>query len=320
MANVGNEHLIALEAMSNGDLIRAKNLYGELLEKNPEEIDFICGYFTASYWENRKDILHPEKQGREAASQIMKAWDRFESIGEEKKFLNCKSYSAAMRYVFSLASENLRMAFQLQGAGSASDTELLLELSRCLIRIENYPDAIEILQYARKTNRENPRILFMLGEAYLSSEEPELRGRGISLYRDAFFLDPNALEISIITSLPVGEILKELYDVFEEDLKKVCEWLPAYLLADYFLRDLKPMSEKEIEQAVLEIRRLRKDMERVVEEYKSRVKSRISFYSLVLIHHFSYFEKDTSLVREYEGILQETDNILFERYKKNTGR
>jgi len=314
MSDAENEQLDALDSLLQGNLKRAKELYGELLEQNPEEQEYICGFYTASYWENRTDIIRPEKTGREAASQLLKAWDRFESIGEEKKFLNCKSFGAAMKYIFGIASDNFRSAFQQEGA--AGDIDLLLELSRCLMRIENYSDAVEILQYARKFNKTNPRILFILGEAYLAPEEDELRGRGISLYRDAFFLDPNALDVSVIASLPVGEILKELYEYFEEDLKKTCEWLPAYLLADYFIPEIKKMEDAEIEQAVTEIRRLRKDMDRVVDEYKNRVKSRIAFYALILIHHFTFFEKDTSLVREYENILQETSPLLYERYRR----
>ncbi|MDH5654692.1 MAG: hypothetical protein OEZ34_02215 [Spirochaetia bacterium] len=312
MSEENSEQLNAAEALLAGDMTLAKELYGSLLEKNPETKDCLCGFYTASYWENRMDILHPQKEGREAASLIMKEWDQFEAVAEEKKFAGCRSLVSSMRFILGVSAANLRFAYQMQGA--SGDTDLLLELSHCLIRIENFSDAIEILQYARKFNKENPKILFALGEAFLSTEDPEMREKGISFYRDAFFIEPSAFEISHVYSLPVGDVLKELYENFGEDIKKACEWLPSYLLSDYFIPELRCMGTGEIEQAVSEVRRLVKDLGRVADEFKNRVRSRVAFYSIVLIHYFTFCEQDVSLVREYEQILAEMDSRLHERF------
>lgn len=310
----------ALQQLKEGDLSEAKSLYATLLEKFPDDPEIICGFYTSSYWSNRQDILDEAANSRASAAKIMDAWDRFETIGIEKKFNECRTFSTAMKRILGLASEVFREEFQGQASTSSVDTKLLMDLSRCLIRIEDYKNASDILQYASRLNKNNPEILFLLGEAYLSPEDPDFLAKGISCYRDAFFLDPEALDVAIIASLPVGEVLKELYEAFEENLELTLQWIPAYLLCDYFLPNLRRMDDVDLKQAVDEIRRLKSDLHRVEKKFIQKVRSRIAFYTLILLQHFKFHEPDSELYREYEGVLKESSTELYERLEASKNK
>ncbi|MCE9596563.1 MAG: tetratricopeptide repeat protein [Spirochaetia bacterium] len=304
----------ALSALSSGEYSRAKDLYGALLEEFPEEPDYICGFYTAAYWENRHTSFQAMQQGKTRGTALVQAWDAYETIANDKEFTGLTSFRAAMRGILGQAAEEFRFSFQ--DSGLAHDTKVLADVGRCLMRIGDYTNATEILQFARKV-RPAADILFLLGEscAAQANEEPELLAPGLGFYRDAFIQEPAILDPSLIGSDLPGKVFQSVYGLFEGNRENAILWFPAHLMAAsqrYALRKLLPEELKEIRT---ELGRLSQDLERVVEKYKERVRARICFFILVLLQHHASHEYHPEDIQELETKLAELNPGLYKDYR-----
>ncbi len=303
----------ALEAIESGSFSLAREKYGQLLEAYPENPEYACGLYTAGYWQNRDDILQgQDRSGRVRGAQLLSMWDKFQSIASRREYPGYFSFRAAMRYILGLAAEQYRKAFQDEGGGSV-DLDMLLELSVTLIRIGNYRDAQDILAYARRVSRPDARILFLSGEARacLSDEEDPA---ALSLFRDGFFLRPEALDPSLLSSSTVTGVFQELLEEFAGDMDRVYLWLPAYFHLKCLLPGLRKLHNDEVEQLFWECERLEKDINN--EKYSEKIRSRLAFYYIALIYYFTHNEVDRSVVADLKTRLGQADTDILDKLKK----
>ncbi|MBI3394491.1 MAG: hypothetical protein HY042_01510, partial [Spirochaetia bacterium] len=106
-------HLAALEG---SDFERAKELYGTLLSSDPDNVEYLCGFYTAGYWLNRKEVKTRKRPGRGLASWLTAEWDAFEAAAHERDFTGALSFRAVMRGILREAADNFRTAFQEEGS------------------------------------------------------------------------------------------------------------------------------------------------------------------------------------------------------------
>lgn len=304
----------ALEALQTGDFHKAWDLYGRLLELFPADADYQCGFYSAGYWNNRHDDIVTHKPGRLRGAFLYRQWDDFQKLAEEKNFTGCLSFRAVMKFVLGQAAEELRHAY-LEEGGRSMDAGLLIDLGRCLIRIEDYRNALDILNFTRKAHSNNGTVLFLLGEALCSMDREELVRQGLGYYRDSFLIDPALIDPALIASPAVSEVFRRLFEEKEERLETVLEWLPATLMAEYFSVPYRRLSEMEIHRLEQETRRLSESLKEVVEKYRDRVRARTAFYCLVLMQTFQALGEH-SLAAEYESLLREVAPELQERARE----
>jgi tetratricopeptide (TPR) repeat protein len=306
----------ALSALTHGDYARAKDLYGSLLEEKPESPDYICGFYSSAYWDNRGGQFQNQPQGKARGSALVHAWDQFEQIAADRDFQTLPSFHAAMQSVLGKAAEEFRISFQ--DTGLAHDSKILLDLGRCLIRMRDYPNAVEILLFARKV-KPTPPILLLLGEALcaMGQEDQNTLIKGLGYYRDAFLIEPDVFDPSVVQSEPALSVLTSLYARFESSRDQASLWFPAWLMARSQMQGLRKLLPEEIREAAAELARLNTDLERVVDKFKERVRARICFYILVLLshHHFHEFNEDD--VQELETRLAELEPDLYKDYRDN---
>ena len=307
-------HERALKYLTAGDFARAREDYGDLVENDPDNLEYICGFYTAGYWDNRKDRIGKLKPGRSRGDYLIKEWESYSNIATERNFPGCTTYVGAMKAILGMASEQFRVAFQEEG-GAAVDGGVLEDLGRCLIRIEEYQQASEIMQYAVRMGRSEASLFFLLGESLASMEDERSRKRGWSYYRDAGFIDPQKIDPALIGSEPASKVFGILYQARGENLERALEWMPAYLLSETFVAELRKLHPEEVEQLIYDCRRLNKERARVDERFADRVNARLSFYLLTLIHHYTFHEPIPDAVREFEDQLKEMTPALYQIYR-----
>ncbi|MCR9141429.1 MAG: hypothetical protein NXI24_04195 [bacterium] len=296
---------VALDALETGDFGGARPIFGELIEIFPNNPEFLCGYYAAGWWFNREERRTAVKEGRAKADWLMNEWDAFQSLIDQREYSGCLAFRATMRAVLREAAEQYRIAFQEEGA-SAVDTNLLKTLAVCLIRLEDYVDASDILLYARRRqNQGDAQLHFLLGEALCSQEREDLKEKGMSYYRDACLIDVRTLDPGLMASEPAAGVFESLYNRFEHNLDRSYEWFPAYFHAQIVgTEGLRKLAPPEIAHLRSETDRLARDLTTVVEKYKDRVRATLAFYYLCLIHHLRIDVRDRSASREYEDRLK----------------
>ncbi len=309
---------VALEALESGDFSGARPVFGELIQAFPENPEFLCGYYAAGWWFNREERRTAMKEGRARADWLMSEWEAFQTLADQREYSGCLAFRATMRSILREAAEQYRIAFQEEGA-SAVDTHLLKTLAICLIRLEDYEDASEILLYARRRqNQGDAQLHFLLGEALCSQEREDLREKGFSYYRDACLIDTRSLEPGLMASQPAAGVFGELYERFEHDLERTYEWFPAFFHARIAaVEGLRRLAPPEVEHLRHESDRLGRDLATVVEKYRDRVRATLGFYHLCLIHHLRHHAKDRTASREFEDRLKSVVPDVYTAYRES---
>jgi hypothetical protein len=259
------------------------------------------------------------KDGRAKADWLMSEWDAFQTLADQREYAGCLAFRATMRAVLREAAEQYRNRLSGRGRERAVDTNLLKTLAVCLIRLEDYVDASEILLYARRRqNQGDAQLHFLLGEALCSQEREDLREKGLSYYRDACLIDGRALDPGLMASQPAAEVFESLYDRFEQNLDRAYEWFPAYFHARVFgTPGLRRLAPPEITHLQAETERLARDLTTVVEKYRDRVRATLAFYYLCLIHHLRHHAKDRSASREFEDRLKSVVPEVYTLYRES---
>lgn len=308
---------LAMSALESGDFGGARPIFGELIEIFPANPEYLCGYYAAGWWFNREERRTAVKEGRAKADWLMSEWEAFQTLADQREYTGCLAFRATMRAVLQEAAEQYRIAFQEEGS-SAVDTTLLKTLAICLIRLEDYVDASEILLYARRRqNQGDAQLHFLLAEALCCQDRADLKEKGLSYYRDTCLIDVRALEPGLMASQPASGVFEELYNRFEHNLERTYEWFPAYLHAQLVgTEGLRRLGPPEIEHLQAETQRLSRDLSTVVEKYKDKVRATLGFYYLCLIHHFRHQEKDRSASHEFEDRLKSVVPEVYTLYRE----
>ncbi len=311
----------AMSLMETGEQEKAKEHFSQLLRTDPDNLEFQAGFFSAGWWLNRQNSHGLHRGGRQLSAWFMHEWDNFSKQASERGYQGCLSFRKAMHYALRSAAENFRLAFQEEGSSSA-DPELLKELAICLIQLEDYANAADILQYARSKNPHDARLCFLLGEVLCCSEKKEKLGRGLSYYRDAFLMDTQAIEPRWISSTLITGVFTYLHQENQENIEQTLAWFPAYLLAASCPYPLRPLKSTEIQSAHQETERLLHERERVIEKYQQKVEASLCFYILVLLREYASSNKTNRYkLHEYEKKLQEiAPKVLYTFYQEHKNK
>lgn len=305
----------ALESLATGDFELARDRFGELLENRPDDPDMACGFYTASYWLNRSDLIKGTRPGRARGNLLLAEWEDYNEKAQEKGFPGLSSYRAGMKAILGMAAEEFRLAFQEEGKSSVN-VDLLDQLARLLIRIEEYEDAIDVLQFSRRVATPGASLHFLLGEAMLCTGQEDFHSQGLSHYRDAFFLNPAEVDPSIIASDVASRVFQELYSKHDEKLDRTLEWMPAEMMIHSLIPGLRPLQNPEMEQILWETGRLEKNLAKGTEKFHYRIRARLAFYYLTMIYHCTFNEKDPDGAKLFEEKLSVLNPELFTRYRE----
>lgn len=218
------------QLIEEGDFRRAVKLLDELLGQDPEYPGLADAYRTARFWQNRLAGMASLQEGRETADFLMLEWEVYDDYARTRDMADSPAYRAAMRHVFFRASEHYKKAFQNQ-EDAAANFELLLNLGMCFLRLEEYRYAIDTLEYARSTYNANARLLFILAESYYHVDDVP---RSLGFFREAFLVDPQAVDMSLVRTPPILELAR-LAGTEQPDSRDAREWIPVYgFLTDTF--------------------------------------------------------------------------------------
>jgi len=304
----------AAEAVESGKFSQAKERFGALLEENPETSAYECGYYCASYWNNRTDLLDPERPGRRSATTLVQEWDAFEEIARKKGYAEQEIFRLVMRVILGKAADHFRLAFQTEGANSG-DINILLEITQCLLRIEDYRNGAEILHYIRRLSPEDPHVLFLLGETSCHPESGESIESGASSIRDALIIEPTVANEKTFFAGLLREVLESVHE-FVRDENDEREWFGPFFMLHVFHLKLRRQDDREIRSLIQEFDRLASGFENTMEQYKNRVGARIAFYAMVLLHFFLYQERDNEMVHHCETTLKRVAPAFYALYEE----
>ncbi len=233
--------------MRSGDFDKAKALYSLLLDKEPEGELWVAGYFIASFWDNRIDHIHSIREGKDRGILLLRYFSQFEEEISKRNLEQNASFSQASRCIVEETAHHLKLAYQWEGA-NALNPDVLGEFATCLVKIEDYKTAIEILQYSMDRHRFPPNLKFAFAEALVSTQKEE----GKHLYYQCFMDSANSFQPNLVKWQPLVEAI----EIAKEAGNEWKEFLPCVVLQNRLVYPKSPLKPAETEALTKELNRL----------------------------------------------------------------
>lgn len=218
-----SEHGEIYQLISEGNFKEAIKKIDKLMNINPDYPGLVESYRTAKFWQNREKDLKKTEEGKMTADFLMEEWALYDDYASSRGMENTSAYKSAMKYIFFKASENYKLAFQ-RNEETGNRLDLLINLGECFLRLKEYKNAVETLEYARNSYSASAKMMFILGESYYHLDDIP---KSLLFFREAFLIDPSQLNLSIIDCKPVNDIV-EIIKNSGKRYKDIREWIPVY--------------------------------------------------------------------------------------------
>jgi tetratricopeptide (TPR) repeat protein len=219
-----------------------------------------------------------------------------------------KCQYAIRRFVFSGA---LRCFNDLLGDGvNQHDPGLLLLVGRCYKGVGNYDEAFRYLEQAVRFRREDGEALAELADVNAMLENP-LEAK--TLFREAFFLNPEKIDLRAMESEMVLRLRDRLAGEKGYKEEELREWMPVYgRLWGVFsvTRELRPIEFGRLKQSIFTLETECRGNPGQSALLKPRLLNRYFW----LIDHYENTRDEPELIEEVRLKIKFTDPEIYERY------
>lgn len=264
----------ALTYLSNGEFETAKSLYSVLLDRDPEDLATISGYYISSFWDHRLDLILKTREGKERGKLLLEFFSDFETEIRKRGFQTTDSFFVTQDCILKEARDHLKLAYQWEGA-NALDKDLLRDLASALIKIKDYPMALEVLLYGG--NKQSPVLLYFLAETQvMTGNEKE----GIETYRTAFLNDPQLFPHTMVRWPPLLTLIQKASEITERE-EEMKELVPVLAWREGIFRPSSKKDEATIQIWFSELKRLTDSKERSGGSF--RLEARIEQFALAIL-------------------------------------
>ena len=293
--------------IKDGEFEKAKKIFSELLDINPENPDFISGFFTASYWDNRLDTILNTPEGKERGLTLNSLFLSFQTEYKSRRYPFNSSLDAIISCILGESCSQLRIGFQKEGIHAFGRENYLL-LTKNLVRTENYKDAFELLEYSKRFFELPPEYYYFKAECFYHLGEEK---KSIMLFRSTLLQYPELYPFEYIKSEPMYSAWIEVSINYPNE-NNAREILPVYCLEKNLLPELAEYSRDEINFMFQEIQRLSSSNLKDEKDLKLKIHCRIIQYGITILDSF-HGQLNIDLSRKVREVLNIIDSGLLER-------
>ncbi|MDR0878104.1 MAG: hypothetical protein LBN21_08635 [Treponema sp.] len=299
----------AYDKLEASDAASAMAALEEALKIDFDNPEVKYGLKCLNWWlENTKRLAEfrdPYDKGGFILSQVRSYYGFLERFPES--YDRCQY--AVRRYVYSTALSYFQ---NLLGDGvNQHDPDLLLQVGRCYKGVGNYEDALKYLEQAARFKREDAETLAELADVNALLAENRAAK---ALFREAFFLDPQKIELRSMESELLIRLCRRVEDLGYSG-NELSEWMPVYgyLFGVFSVkRELKPVELGRLKASIFAL----ESEIRSSPDQNSLLKPRLLNRYFWLIDHYENTRDDTSLVEETMLKIKIIDPAVYERYIK----
>lgn len=215
-----------------------------------DSVDVTNALKCANFWLEREDRQASIPGEYERGEYYMAQWRVFSGFVSRMTNLSERCLFTIKYFVFGRALGH----YETAGAGSeTADAEILFRIGRCHKCRGNYESAISCLEQASQQQREAAAILAELADCYSLVNESRYAK---VFFREAFYLDPAAVELGFLESPMIQRLVNKLRGRFADT--ELQEWIPVYATI-YGLfnvkRELRPLELGKLKQAIYQLER-----------------------------------------------------------------
>jgi tetratricopeptide (TPR) repeat protein len=288
-----------------GQFKEASTLLEKALEVDFESTDVTNALKAANFWLEREDRLATISGAYEKGEYYLGQWKVFNGFISRMEHLSERCLFNIKYYIFGRALEHY---LTLYNESDLSDPEILFRIGRCHKCQGNYESAIRFLELASQYRREDAAILAELADSYsLVNEDRAAK----VFFREAFYLDSQAVELSYLESPMILRLAEKLKGRFGEMGAELQEWIPVYgTIFGLFnvKRELRPLELGKLKQAIYQLER------EIGGQRGSRLTPRLINHYFWLVDHYLNSGEDRQKIEEVLGKIKELDPEIYNEY------
>jgi tetratricopeptide (TPR) repeat protein len=292
-------------SFKEGQFKEASLLLEKALEIDFESTDVTNALKAANFWLEREDRLATISGAYEKGEYYLGQWKVFSGFVSRMERLSERCLFNIKYYIFGSA---LAYYLSLYNETELSDPEILFRMGRCHKCQGNYESAIRFLELASQHRREDAAILAELADSYsLVNEDRAAK----VFFREAFFLDGQAVELSYLESPMILRLLEKSKGRFGEAGPELQEWLPIYgTIYGLFnvKRELRPLELGKLKQAIYQLER------EIGGQKDSRLVPRLLNHYFWLVDHYLNSGEDRKKIEEVLSKIKELDPEIYNEY------
>ena len=292
-------------SFKEGQFKEASLLLEKALEIDFESTDVTNALKAANFWLEREDRLATISGAYEKGEYYLGQWKVFSGFVSRMERLSERCLFNIKYYIFGSA---LAYYLSLYNETELSDPEILFRIGRCHKCQGNYESAIRFLELASQHRREDAAILAELADSYsLVNEDRAAK----VFFREAFFLDAQAVELSYLESPMILRLLEKSRGRFGETGPELQEWLPIYgTIYGLFnvKRELRPLELGKLKQAIYQLER------ETGGQKDSRLVPRLLNHYFWLVDHYLNSGEDRKKIEEVLSKIKQLDPEIYNEY------
>lgn len=301
----------AYDSLKVSDADAAREALNTALKVDYEHPEVMYALTCLNWWLDRIQRLPEFRNSYDQGGFILDQWKSYYTfldrpeIGD--KYDRCQY--ALRRFVYSSALQSFESV--LGDGVNQFDPGLLLQVGRCYKGVGNYDLAIKYLEQAARFKREDGETLSELADVNALLEETKVAK---VLFREAFFLDPQGIDIRALES----EMIVRLRDRVREECRyegiELAEWIPIYACLWGVFSVKRELKLTELGRLRQSITAMENEL-RGNQEEKSLLKPRLINRYFWLIDHYENNREDPSLIEETMLKIKLIDPAIYERYR-----
>lgn len=258
----------------------------------------------ANFWVEREERLKGISSSYEKGEYYLNQWKVFNGFIDRMPNISERCIFTIKHYIYGQALEHY---LALYNKSELNDPEILLRIGRCYKGRGNFESAISFIELASQQKRDDAIILAELADSYsLVNENRAAR----VFFREAFFLDPQSIELSYFESPMIQRLIEKLRE-HKFNNTELREWIPVYGTVYglfHVKRELRPLELGKLKQSIYQ---LEKEIEQ--EKQNSMIPRLINRY-FWLIDHYVNTSEDRLKIEEILQKIKELDPLIYEEY------
>lgn len=212
----------AYESLKNADLLSADTFLEYALKADFEHPEVLTAMKCMQFWKEQLLKMPDTQNLLERGDFLCDSWKKFLSFLEHLGNVFETTKYAYKRLVFGLALDQY-LALpdkEKETLGPAFD----LRMGRVRKATGDMETALVHLTRAAQTKKNDANILAELADVYAMTGEARLSK---AFFREAFFIDPRAIEIEFLESEFILKIIEKIRELGYSGVD-IAEWLPVY--------------------------------------------------------------------------------------------
>lgn len=287
----------------------------EVSYRNSLDRESECAIKVIKYFLSKLRKIKSLDDYHKIADALMSEWKELLSwVSHNSCSMISEVLDAFRYYIFSLALKYYDAVIDNISSNkdpiTVQDIDLMVKVSRCYREIGKIDKTIDILEEVRQFNFYDSVVLSYLADAYFEVGEID---RAKLFFRDAFFWDPQRVEVYDMKSMIIKTLVKVVVDNGYRD-NEISEWIPVYGVIENLFDVKRELLEEEVKIIIERINKF----EEIYNKDKSMrniLEPRLINSYIWLIDYYFFQLQDYSLAKEMGKVLAKFSPNIYNKIK-----